>query len=143
MVLYFIEWPAMDQQPKKVPRTLITEAANGAVDGSHSTASMCQGVVALKRATTREPSLSEVSTIGLDIAKSVFKVHGVDVDGVVVIRKRVSRAKVLEFFAGLPPCLIGIEALSERTSLGSPASGAWPHCKADASELREDLSQAQ
>ena len=54
--------------------------------------------------------MGEVSTIGLDIAKSVFQVHGVDVDGVVVIRKRVSRAKVLEFFAVLPPCLIGIEA---------------------------------
>jgi transposase len=52
----------------------------------------------------------EVSTIGLDIAKSVFQVHGVDVDGAVVVRKRVSRAKVIEFFAALPPCLIGIEA---------------------------------
>src|SRR5271170_1207592 len=54
--------------------------------------------------------MGEVSTIGLDIAKSVFQVHGVDVDGAVVIRKRVTRAKVLEFFAALPPCLIGIEA---------------------------------
>jgi transposase len=54
--------------------------------------------------------MGEVSTIGLDIAKSVFQVHGVDVDGAVVIRKRVTRAKVLEFFAALPSCLIGIEA---------------------------------
>ena len=54
--------------------------------------------------------MGEVSTIGLDIAKSVFQVHGVDVEGGVVIRKRVSRAKVLEFFGALPPCLIGIEA---------------------------------
>jgi transposase len=54
--------------------------------------------------------MGEVSTIGLDIAKSVFQVHGIDVDGAVVIRKRVGRAKVLEFFAALPPCLIGIEA---------------------------------
>ena len=54
--------------------------------------------------------MGEVSTIGLDIAKSVFQVHGVDVDGAVVIRKRVSRAKMLEFFAALPPCLVGIEA---------------------------------
>jgi transposase len=54
--------------------------------------------------------MGEVITIGLDIAKSVFQVHGVDVDGAVVIRKRVSRAKMLEFFAGLPPCLVGIEA---------------------------------
>jgi transposase len=52
----------------------------------------------------------EVSTIGLDIAKSVFQVHGVDGAGAVVMRKRISRLKMLEFFAALPPCLIGIEA---------------------------------
>ena len=54
--------------------------------------------------------MGEVSTIGLDIAKSVFQVHGVDDAGAVVIRKRISRAKVLEFFGGLSPCLVGIEA---------------------------------
>src|SRR5262245_33740924 len=54
--------------------------------------------------------MGEVSTIGLDIAKLVFQVHGVDADGAVVIRKRLTRAKVLEFFVALPPCLIGIEA---------------------------------
>ena len=54
--------------------------------------------------------MGEVSTIGLDIAKSVFQVHGVDADGAVVIRKRISRLKVLEFFAALPRCLVGIEA---------------------------------
>ena len=54
--------------------------------------------------------MGEVSTIGLDIAKSVFQVHGVDDTGAVVIRKRVSRAKVLEFFAALPRCVVGIEA---------------------------------
>src|SRR5262245_50686806 len=54
--------------------------------------------------------MGEVSTIGLDIAKSVFQMHGVDSAGAVVIRKRISRAKVLEFFATLPPCLVGIEA---------------------------------
>jgi transposase len=54
--------------------------------------------------------MGEVITIGLDIAKSVFQVHGVDGAGAVVIRKRVSRAKVLTFFADLPPCVIGIEA---------------------------------
>jgi len=54
--------------------------------------------------------MGEVSTIGLDIAKSVFQVHGVDADGAIVIRKRIGRAKVLEFFAALPPCVVGIEA---------------------------------
>src|ERR1035438_8074184 len=54
--------------------------------------------------------MGEVSTIGVDIAKSVFQVHGIDADGTVVIRKRVGRAKVVEFFADLPRCLVGMEA---------------------------------
>jgi transposase len=54
--------------------------------------------------------MGEVSTIGVDIAKSVFQIHGVDADGTVVIRKRIGRAKVLEFFAKLPHCLVGMEA---------------------------------
>jgi transposase len=54
--------------------------------------------------------MGEVSTVGLDIAKSVFQIHGAAVDGAVVIRKRVTRSKVLDFFAALPPCVIGIEA---------------------------------
>jgi transposase len=48
--------------------------------------------------------MGEVSTIGVDIAKSVFQIHGVGADGAVVIRRRVSRGKVLEFFANLSPC---------------------------------------
>ena len=54
--------------------------------------------------------MGDVITIGLDTAKSVFQIHGVDADGTVVIRKRVSRAKVLEFFAAVPRSLVGIEA---------------------------------
>src|SRR5436190_14424429 len=54
--------------------------------------------------------MGEVSTIGLDIAKSVFQVHGVDGTGAVVMRKRIGRSKVLEFFGGLLPCLVGLEA---------------------------------
>src|ERR1700736_2004741 len=54
--------------------------------------------------------MGEVSTIGVDIAKSVFQIHGVDADGAVVIPKRIGRARVLEFFADLPPCLVGMEA---------------------------------
>ena len=58
--------------------------------------------------------MGEISTIGLDIAKVVFQVHGVDGEGAVVIRKRISRAKMLEFFTELPPCLVGIEAVRQR-----------------------------
>ena len=48
--------------------------------------------------------------VGIDIAKSVFQVHGVDAAGKVKARKKLRRNKVLEFFSNLEPCLIGIEA---------------------------------
>src|SRR6188508_1100848 len=51
-----------------------------------------------------------ITTIGLDIAKSVFQVHGVDAGGQVVIRRQLKRRTVLAFFQKLPPCLVGIEA---------------------------------
>jgi transposase len=51
-----------------------------------------------------------VKTIGLDIAKSVFQVHGVDADGQVVVRRKLKRRYVLAFFAKLRPCLVGMEA---------------------------------
>ena len=54
--------------------------------------------------------MGEVATIGLDIAKSVFQVHGIDAEGVVVVERRLTRARVLPFFEKLAPCLVGIEA---------------------------------
>src|SRR6516164_9041610 len=54
--------------------------------------------------------MQTVTTIGLDIAKSVFQVHGVDAQGKVIVRRQLKRRYVLAFFHKLPPCLIGIEA---------------------------------
>jgi len=54
--------------------------------------------------------MQAVKTIGLDIAKSVFQVHGVDADGQVVIRRKLKRRYMLAFFQKVPPCLIGMEA---------------------------------
>ena len=54
--------------------------------------------------------MQTVSTIGLDIAKSLFQVHGIDAAGQVVIRRQLKRRYLLAFFEKLPPCLIGIEA---------------------------------
>lgn len=54
--------------------------------------------------------MEQVTTIGLDIAKSVFQVHGVDAAGEVVVRRRLNRGRVLAFFEKLPRCLVGIEA---------------------------------
>src|SRR4029450_749699 len=54
--------------------------------------------------------MQAVTTIGLDIAKSVFQVHGVDAEGQVIIRRQLRRRYVLAFFERLAPCLVGIEA---------------------------------
>ena len=54
--------------------------------------------------------MSEVSIIGLDIAKSVFQVHGADASGRALLRKKVSRVKLLPFFAALPGCRVVLEA---------------------------------
>lgn len=54
--------------------------------------------------------MGQVVTIGLDIAKSVFQVHGVDAEGGVVFRQKLTRARLLKFFEKLDPCLVGIEA---------------------------------
>ena len=54
--------------------------------------------------------MADIRVLGLDIAKSVFQLHGVDAGGATVLQKRLTRGRMLAFFAKLPPCLIGIEA---------------------------------
>src|SRR3954465_2881924 len=54
--------------------------------------------------------MGTITTIGLDIAKSAFQVHGIDAAGEVIVRRQLSRARVLSFFEKLPRCLIGIPA---------------------------------
>ena len=51
-----------------------------------------------------------ITTIGIDLAKSVFQIHGVDAEGNVVLKKKLRRGAVLTFLCDLPPCLIGMEA---------------------------------
>ena len=52
----------------------------------------------------------DITTIGFDLAKTVFQVHGADGEGRAVLRRKLGRGKVLAFFAGLPACLVGMEA---------------------------------
>jgi hypothetical protein len=85
--------------------------------------------------------MGQVTTVGLDIAKSVFQVHGIDESAGVVLRRRVVRARLLAFFAKLPACLIGIEACAtshywarELRKLG--------HDPVDAAELRQAVCEA-
>ncbi len=54
--------------------------------------------------------MNEVFKIGVDLAKNVFRVHGVDAEGAVVVRRRLRRARMLPLFKKQPPCLVGMEA---------------------------------
>jgi transposase len=54
--------------------------------------------------------MTKISTIGLDLAKNVFQLHGVDASGAVVLKRQLRRATLERFFAQLPPCLVGMEA---------------------------------
>jgi transposase len=54
----------------------------------------------------------KVTTIGIDVAKDVFGLHGIDGEGWVAFKKRLVRSRLLEFLSKLPPCLVGIEACS-------------------------------
>jgi transposase len=54
--------------------------------------------------------MAEISMIGLDVAKNVFQVHGIDASGVVAVRRQLRRGQVEKFFAQLPPTMVGIEA---------------------------------
>jgi transposase len=85
--------------------------------------------------------MQSITTIGLDIAKSVFQVHGIDAAGRVVMRRQLKRRYVLAFFQKLPPCLVGIEACAS-SSLVSRAPGIWPHRSPDATRLREAVCEA-
>jgi len=58
----------------------------------------------------RRPQAEAIVTVGLDIAQNVFQVHGIDTQGQVIVRRQLRRNQVLDFFALLNSCLIGIEA---------------------------------
>ena len=64
--------------------------------------------------------MQTITTVGLDIAKSVFQVHGVDAEGNVILRRQLKRRYVVAFFQKLPPCLVGIEACA--------SSHHWSRC---------------
>ena len=73
--------------------------------------------------------MQAVTTIGLDIAKSIFQVHGVDAEGKVVVRRKLKRRYVVAFFQKLPRCLVGIEACTR-------TSRTWAYRAPDAGSLR-------
>ena len=84
----------------------------------------------------------QITTIGFDIGKNAFQVHGIEATERVVIRKQLRRSQVMTFFASLSPCLIGMEACAYIASLGARADEAWPRGSPDAGEGREGLCKA-
>ena len=86
--------------------------------------------------------MQTVTTIGLDIAKSVFQVHGVDAEGNVLIRRQLKRRYVLAFFEKLPPCLVGIEACATSHHWSRELMALGHTVRSDAAGLCEALRQA-
>ena len=66
----------------------------------------------------------EITTVGLDIAKRVFQLHGVDAAGKAVLRRKLQRSEVLAFFKALPPCWSALR-LAARRIIGRVRSGSW------------------
>jgi transposase len=99
----------------------------------------------------REPSMSKITTVGLDLAKNVFQVHAVDEAGTIVVRRRLRRSQVLAFFAGLSPCLVGMEACAtahywarEVRALGHEVRLMPPHyVKAYVKRNKNDAADAE
>jgi transposase len=67
-------------------------------------------LLVVRISSNREPSMGEITTIGVDLAKHVFQVHGVDAEGTTVLRKQLRRGQILAFFGRLPRCMVGMEA---------------------------------
>ena len=87
--------------------------------------------------------MQSISAIGLDIAKSVFQVHGVDATGQVVVRRQLRRRNVVAFFQKLPPCLSGGDrGLRIIAPLVARAAGVGTYGTVDAAGLCEALRQA-
>src|SRR5712672_980023 len=64
----------------------------------------------LLRSQTREPSVEQIIRIGMDTSKHIFQLHGVDATEQPVLRKKLGRKQMVEFFAKLPPTVVGLEA---------------------------------
>ena len=85
----------------------------------------------------------QVTTIGLDLAKHWFQVHGVDASGAVAVRRKLRRSEVLGFFQSLPSCLVGMEACATAHHWARELAKLGHTVKLMPAGLRESLRQAQ
>ena len=86
--------------------------------------------------------MQAITTIGLDIAKSVFQVHGVDEKGNAILRRQLKRRYVLAFFQKQPPCLVGIEACASSHHWSRELQALGHTVRLMSPGLREALRQA-
>src|SRR5271163_2556402 len=93
----------------------------------------------------------KISTIGLDLAKIWFQVHGIDADGKIIVRRRLRRSEVLTYFRSIEPCLVGMEACvtahhwaRELTALGHQVKLMPPaYVKAYVKRNKNDAADAE
>ena len=142
-----VPWFGEPQLPHELGETLPMLPAKSwsapyAVDGSSTDTRAPKEWAPFETPTIRrEQPMQSISKIGLDIAKSVFQVHGVDAAGQVVIRRQLRRRHVLAFFQKLPPCLVAMEALRVFTPLVPRAAGVGAYGAIDAADLCEAACQ--
>ena len=102
----------MDQvcsyQTLQIPHARLKLVLSDGVDGSTRTASQCAMLVLFATNREKEPSTMDITTLGIDLAKSVFQLHGIDTNGVVVLQKKLRRGAVLNFLSKLEPCLMSL-----------------------------------
>jgi transposase len=77
----------------------------------------------------------EITTVGIDLAKNVFQVHAVDERSKVVLRKQLRRERIVEFFAKLPPPLVGMEACGSAHYWARVLQGHWHTVRLMASQF--------
>ena len=85
----------------------------------------------------------EITTIGLDLAKNFFQIHGVDAAGVVIVRRALRRSQMLPFFSRLSPCLVGMEACGTSHYWGRELMRLGPPGPIDAAGVREALRETR
>ncbi len=85
----------------------------------------------------------DVTTVGVDLAKHVFQIHGVSQRGTVSVRKQLKRTQVEQFFATLPPCLVGMEACASAHHWGPADPVIRPHGQAHGPSVCEAIRQEQ
>jgi len=87
--------------------------------------------------------MNKISVVGLDLAKNVFQVHGIDTEDEVVVRKQLRRSEIRKYFARLEPCLIGMEACGGATLLVAGVDPVGAYRSDDGAGLCQTVPEVQ